>query len=168
MLLSTPLSLVFCPNEHPPSFNFQKACWDDFDSYCSSAEEYLSLFLSSAAALFTSLALNAAKSSIPFGYIKRHPKAWWSTEVEGAVSEDAWLWLLLTEVIKITRLTSLLPDAPRQSSPRPRLRHGRRLALLFHPKTAYSLLHSLAFLTTLLISQTVLLPESWLRFSLIT
>ena len=43
--------------------------------------------LSSAAALFTSLALNAAKSSIPFGRIKRPPKAWWSAEVEEAVSE---------------------------------------------------------------------------------
>ena len=37
--------------------------------------------------LFTSLALNAAKSSIPFGRIKRHPKAWWSAEVEQAVGE---------------------------------------------------------------------------------
>ena len=43
--------------------------------------------LSSAATLFTSLALNAAKSSIPFGRIKRHPKAWRSTEVIEAVSE---------------------------------------------------------------------------------
>ena len=31
--------------------------------------------------------LNAAKFFIPFGRIKRHPKAWWSAEVEGAVSE---------------------------------------------------------------------------------
>ena len=46
---------------------------------------HLSLF--SAAALFTSVALNAAKSSIPFSRIKRHHKAWWSAEVEGAVSE---------------------------------------------------------------------------------
>ena len=37
--------------------------------------------------LSTSLALNAAKSSIPFGRIKRAPKAWWSAEVEEAVSE---------------------------------------------------------------------------------
>ena len=59
-----------------------------FDSYCSSAEEYYSsLSLSSAAALYTSLALNAAKSSISFRSIKRHSKAWWSAEVEGAVSE---------------------------------------------------------------------------------
>ena len=45
------------------------------------------LSLSSAAALFTSLAQNAAKSSIPFDCIKRHPKAWWSAEVEEAVNE---------------------------------------------------------------------------------
>ena len=54
-------------------------------SHCPSAEEYSSL--SSAAALFTSLALNVAKSSIPFGRIKCHLKAWWSAEVEGGVSE---------------------------------------------------------------------------------
>ena len=75
----------------PPSFNFQKARWNDFvsyfDSYCPSTEEYSSFFLSSAAALFTSLTLNAAKSSIPFGRLKRYPKAWWSNEVEEAVSE---------------------------------------------------------------------------------
>ena len=91
ILLSVPLSPVFRPNERLPSFNFQKARWDGFasyfDSHCPSAEEYSSLSLSSAAALFTSLALNAAKSSIPFGCIKCHPKAWWSAEVEGAVSE---------------------------------------------------------------------------------
>ena len=91
ILLSIPLSPVFHPNERPPSFNFQKARWDDFasyfDSHCPTAEEYSSLSLSSAAALFTSLAMNAAKSSIPFGRIKRPPKAWWSAEVEEAVGE---------------------------------------------------------------------------------
>ena len=87
ILLSVPLSPVFRPNERVPSFNFQKARWDGFDSHCPSAEEYSSLSLSSAAALFTSLTLNAAKSSISFGCIKRHPKAWWSAEVEEAVSE---------------------------------------------------------------------------------
>ena len=91
ILLSIPLSPVFRSNERPPSFNFQKARWDGFasyiDSHCPSAEEYSSLSLSSATALFTSLALNAAKSSIPFGRIKRHPKAWWSAEVEQAISE---------------------------------------------------------------------------------
>ena len=91
IFLSVPLSPVFRPNERPSSFNFQKARWDGFasyfDSHCPSAEEYSSLSLSSAAALFTSLALNADKSSIPFGSIKRPPKAWWSAEVEQAVSE---------------------------------------------------------------------------------
>ena len=78
IILSVPFSLVFRPNERPPSFNFQKARWDDFvsyfDSHCSSAEEYS--FLSSAAALLTSMALNAAKSFISFGRIKRNHKAW--------------------------------------------------------------------------------------------
>ena len=91
ILLSVPLSPVFRPNERPPSFNFQKASWDGFasyiDSHCPSVEECSSLSLSSAAAFFTPLALNAAKSSIPFGRIKRPPKAWWSAEVEIAVSE---------------------------------------------------------------------------------
>ena len=91
ILLSIPLAPVFRPNERLPSFNFQKARWDGFASYfnshCPSAEKYSSFSLSSAAALFTSLALNAANSSIPFGRINRPPKAWWSVEVEEAVSE---------------------------------------------------------------------------------
>ena len=91
ILLSVPLSPVSRPNERPHFFNFQKARWDGFasyfDSHCSSAEGYSSLSLSSAAALFTSLALNVAKSSIPFGRIQRPSKAWWSAEVEEAVSE---------------------------------------------------------------------------------
>ena len=85
------LSPVFRPNERPPSFNFQKARCDGFafyiDFHCPSTKEYSSLSFSSAAALFTSLALNAAKSFIPLGRIKCHPKAWWSAEVESAVSE---------------------------------------------------------------------------------
>ena len=48
---------------------------------------HLSLSLSFAVGFFSSLALNAAKSSIPFGRIKHPPKAWWSSEVEQAVSE---------------------------------------------------------------------------------
>ena len=91
ILSSVPFSAVYRPNERPPSFNFRKARWDDFasyfDSHCPSGEEYSSLSFSSAAGLFTSLALNVAKSSIPFGYIKRPPKAWWSAEVEKSVSE---------------------------------------------------------------------------------
>ena len=142
ILLSIPLSPVFCPNEHPPSFNFQKACWDGFasyfDSHCPSAEEYSSLSLSSAAAaLFTSLTLNAAKSSIPFGRIKRPPKAWWSAEVEQVVSErrkafaathrsdeDRQAYILLLDVPVHSLLRSIAgspsssPNFPNCSSPR--------------------------------------------------
>ena len=46
--------------------------------------------------------------------------------------KDARLSLPPTEVMKIARLTSPLLNAPRQSSPWPRRRHGRQLALLFH------------------------------------
>ena len=58
-----------------------------FDSHCPSAEKYSSISLCSAAALFTSLALNAAKSFIAFGRIKRHPKARWFDEAKETVSE---------------------------------------------------------------------------------
>ena len=85
--------------------------------------------------------------------------------------KDARLSLPLTEVMKITRLTSPLLDAPRQSSPRPRLRYGRRLALLFHPihnQKLYTLFSALSLallprLPPLLISPTVLLPGNRLR-----
>ena len=91
ILLSIRLSPVYRPNERPPSFNFQKARWDGFasyiDSHCPSAEEYSSLFFSSAAAFFIFLTFNVAKSSIPFGRIKRPPKSWWSAEVKSAVSK---------------------------------------------------------------------------------
>ena len=55
ILLTIPFSPVFRPNERLPSFNFQKARWDDFafyfDFHCPSAEEYSFLFLSVAAVL---------------------------------------------------------------------------------------------------------------------
>ena len=77
------------------------------------------------------------------------------------------LSLQLTEVMMIVRLISPLPDVPRLSSPRPRLRHGRRLVLLPRPKlTLYLCPLSLALslillphLTPLLTSRTVLLPR---------
>ena len=43
--------------------------------------------LSSTATLFTFLAVNVATSSIPFSCITRHSIAWWSAEVEEAISE---------------------------------------------------------------------------------
>ena len=87
--------------------------------------------------------------------------------------KDARLSLSLTEVMKIARLTSLLLDMLRLSLPRPRLRHGRRLALLFHPnltQNLYTLFFalSLALLPPLLTSLTVPLPGNRLRSTQIT
>ena len=58
---------------------------------------------------------------------------------KGRLVKDARLSLPLTEVMKIAKLSSPLLDAARQSSPRPKLRHGRRLALLFHPNSTQKL-----------------------------
>ena len=66
------------PKRMPPSFNFQRALWEDFafyfDSHCPSAEEYSSLSIFSATALFTSLSLKLAKFSVPFSRINRQSK----------------------------------------------------------------------------------------------
>ena len=170
------LSFRLLPKRAYPSFNFQKACWDGFssyfDSHCSSAEEHSSL--SSAAALFISLALNAAKSSIPFGRIKRPPKAWWSAEMKSAVSErrKAFAAAHRNDENRL-RLTSPLLDTPCQSSPKPRLRYGRRFALLFHLNLTLNLITlffapSLAHLPPLLTSPTVLLTSNRLRSSPLT
>ena len=85
--------------------------------------------------------------------------------------KDARLSLPLTEVMKIARLTSPLLDAPRQSSPMPRLRHGRRLASLSHLSLTlnlYTLFFALSLallprLPSLLTFLTVLLPGNRLR-----
>ena len=73
--------------------------------------------------------------------------------------------------MKIARLTSLLLDAPRQSSPRSRLRHGSRLALLIHLNLTPNLctlffaisLALLPRLPPLLTSPTALLPGNLFR-----
>ena len=64
------------------------------------------------------------------------------------LAKDARLSLPLTEKMKIARLTSPLLDVPHQSLPRPRLRHGRRPALLFHPKLILNL-YTLSFALSL-------------------
>ena len=92
------------------------------------------------------------------------------------IVKDGRLSLPLTEVMKIARLTSPLLDAPRQSSPRPRRRHGRRLALLFHPNLTpklYTLFSALSLallprLLPILISQTAVLPGNRLRSTPLT
>ena len=134
VLLSVPLSPVFRPGGRPPSFGFRRARWDDFascfDSRCPAAEECSSLSLSSAAALFASLAVDAAGSSVPFGRIGRPPGAWWSAGVGGRLVEDVGLLLLLAGVVGVAGLASPPLGVPRRSLPG--LGRGRRPALLFH------------------------------------
>ena len=180
IFLSVPHTPVFRPNKRPPSFNFQKACWDGFavyfDSHCPFAEEYSSRSLSSAAALFTSLALNAAKSSIPLAASNALLKPGGLLRWNKRLVKDAKFLLPLTEAMKIARLTSPLLDAPCQSSPRPRLRHGRRLALLSHlglTLNLYTLFFALSLallprLPPLPTSLTVLLPGNRLQSTLLT
>ena len=87
ILLTIPLSCYSAPANVTLTSIFRKLVGMTFyfDFHCPSAKECSSLF--SAAALFTSLTLNAAKSFISFGRIKRHSKAWWSAEVEDAIGE---------------------------------------------------------------------------------
>ena len=73
-------------------------------------------------------------------------------------------------MIKIVKLTSLLPDMPHLSSPRPRLRHDRRLAHLSHLNLTLNLsilffVVSLALLPHLLTYPTVPFYGSRLRSS---
>ena len=143
ILLYVPLSPVFCPNERPPSFNF----FAYFDSHYPSAEEYSSLSFSSAA-LFTSLALNAAKSSIPFGRIKRHPEAWWSAEVEDAFSERRNAFAATHRsgedrqayISASRRATSIIANAKAEAWQTT----CSSLSPKSNPKTVYSLLRSIA------------------------
>ena len=180
ILLSIPLSPVFRPNERPPSFNFQKARWDGFasyfDSHCPSAKEYSFLSLSSAAALFTSLAMNAAKSSIPFGRIKRPPKAWWYAEVEQAVGERRKAFATAHRSDEDRQAYISASRRASSSLPWPRLKHGRRPALFFHLNLILNLctlffalsLALLPRLPPLLTFLTVLLPGNRLRFMPLT
>ena len=89
---------------------------------------------------------------------------------------DVKLSLQLTEVMMIARLTSLLPDVLRLASPRPRIRRGRRLAMLSRQYLTLNLctlsfslsLAVLPHLSLLLTSPTVPLPGNRLRSSSIT
>ena len=94
ILLTDPFSSLFRFNEQPLSYNFQKVCWDDFAFYFDShrpAEEYSSH--SFHVQLLSSLALNAANFSL-----KRQPQAWWSPEVEDAITKNVRPLLPLIEV----------------------------------------------------------------------
>ena len=139
------LSPLFRPNERPCSFNLQKACWDKFALHIDLLLKNSSL--SSATALFISLAVNMAKSFIPFSHIRRQPLAWWCFEVkeEGKVAR---LLFTLTKVKKTDRLAPQLLSMHRLSSrTRKRQRHYPRnvgLSTKSDPKSASYFYHSVA------------------------
>ena len=113
ILLTVLLSPIFRSNKHCPSFNFQKARWDDFpfyfDSHGPCAEEYSSLFLSSAAAVFTSLTLMRPNLSFLSAVSNANIKLGGPLKWKKRLVKDERLSLPLIKVMKIVRLTSPLP-----------------------------------------------------------
>ena len=84
--LPIPLTVLLSPlQQMVPFLQFPESSLGHFDCHCSSAEDYSSL--SSAAALITPLALNAAIFFIPFSHAKCQPQVWWSPQMEEAVSK---------------------------------------------------------------------------------
>ena len=87
--ITIPTSPLINSIHRPPSFNYNKARWDDYltyiDTHCSPPSNFTTLSLSEATHTFTKLLNDAATSAIPFGSINRSAKAWWSSEVADAV-----------------------------------------------------------------------------------
>ena len=75
----------------PPSFNYNKARWNDYltyiDTHCPTPSNFTTLSLSEATHTFTKLLNDATTSAIPFGGINRPTKAWWSSEVADAAAK---------------------------------------------------------------------------------
>ena len=67
---------------------------------------------------------------IPFGRVKRQPAVGDLLKGKKRLVKNVMHLFPLIEVIEIVRLPFLLPDMSRLSSPKQRLRHGKRLALL--------------------------------------
>ena len=86
-----PTSPLINSIHRPPSFNYNKALWDDYltyiDTHCPPPSNFTTLSLSEATHTFTKLLNDAATSAIPFGSINRPTKAWWSSEVADAVAK---------------------------------------------------------------------------------
>ena len=89
--ITIPTSSLINSFHRPPSFNHDKARWDEYltyvDTYCPPPSEFIKLSLSEATHTFTKLLNDAATSAIPFGSINRPTKAWWSSEVADAVAK---------------------------------------------------------------------------------
>ena len=64
----------------PPSFNYNKARWDDYhtyiDTHCPPSSNFITLASFEVTHTFTKL-LNNAAPGLPFGSINRPAKTWW-------------------------------------------------------------------------------------------
>ena len=89
--ITIPTSPLINSTHCPPSFNYNKACWDDYltyiDTHCPPPSNFITLSLSEATHTFTKLLNDAATSAIPFDSINCPAKAWWSSEVTDAVAK---------------------------------------------------------------------------------
>ena len=89
--ITIPTSSLINSFHRPPSFNYNKAHWDDYltyiDTHCPPPSNFTTLSLSEATHTFTKLLNNAATSAISFGSINRPAKAWWSSEIADAVAK---------------------------------------------------------------------------------
>ena len=92
--------------------------------------------------------MNVAKSSIPFGRIKRPPKAWWSVEVEEAVGERRRAFATAHRsdedrqayISASQRASSVIAKAKTEAWQMT----GTSLSPKSNPKSVHSLLHSIA------------------------
>ena len=118
-----------------PSFNYNKARWDDYltyiDTHCPPPSNFITFSLSEATHTFTKLLIDAATSAIPLGSINRPAKFWWSPEVADAVAKlrKAFAKAHCSQedrqnYISISRYTSTVIS-------KAKLSHGRTLALAF-------------------------------------
>ena len=89
--ITIPTSPIINSFHRPPSFNCNKAYWDNYltyiDTHCPTPSNFTTLSLSEATHTFTKLLNDAATSAIPFGSINRPAKAWWSPEVADAIAK---------------------------------------------------------------------------------
>ena len=108
-------------NERPPFFNFQSGVGTTLlltSAHCCSAEEYLLLSLSSAAAVFSSLTPNATTMLHVFLPRQTPTSSLVVIPSRKKAKQEARLLLPLTEVMKSSRLLSQPLGMPRSSSPR--------------------------------------------------
>ena len=116
--ISIPTSPLINSFHRPPSFNYNKARWDDYltynDTHCPTPSNFTTLSLSEATYTFTKLLNDAVTSAFLFGSINRPAKAWWSPEIADVVAKRRKGFHLQRHTVlkKTARTISLYLDIP--------------------------------------------------------